>query len=419
MSDLNAKTRQETQAQGPDTFGCLNQHPLPANHETDVQAHTRSSTTLAEFEVKGTLQFLTDTRASTPPSGVASTFTSTARGSEDGPATPVPDSLNSTFHVVDTKLSELASAEGTHSGCTAAVVFLRLEDEDGNPVGEASGVGKAVQLKTGKVQGEPDGALKAAQAGEGTELQRVNGRQTSDSARDDGANVDGAASLLGSSGSTNTDIKNKIRSVLSGGRSGAEASTSEAETRADSPQRPPEEDTQVKTPDVEVRGPAEVKKAAKRTLYTANVGDARAVLSRGGRAVRLTYDHKGSDAKEAKRITDAGGFVMNNRVNGVLAVTRSLGDSSMKEFVVGSPYTTETSLGPGDDFLIVACDGCLWDVCQDQEAVDLIKDAKDPQEASRILLEHALSNFSSDNLSVLVVALNHDEPPTASAAADS
>ena len=38
-------------------------------------------------------------------------------------------------------------------------------------------------------------------------------------------------------------------------------------------------------------------------------------------------------------------------------MTRSLGDSSMKEFVVGSPYTTETRLGPYDDFLIVACDG--------------------------------------------------------------
>lgn len=62
--------------------------------------------------------------------------------------------------------------------------------------------------------------------------------------------------------------------------------------------------------------------------------------------------------------------MMNNRVNGaflpwslaaddtgVLAVTRSLGDSSMKEFVVGSPYTTETTLGHEDEFLIVACDG--------------------------------------------------------------
>jgi serine/threonine protein phosphatase PrpC len=42
---------------------------------------------------------------------------------------------------------------------------------------------------------------------------------------------------------------------------------------------------------------------------------------------------------------------------GVLAVTRSLGDSSMKEFVVGSPYTTETVLGDEDDILILACDG--------------------------------------------------------------
>lgn len=42
---------------------------------------------------------------------------------------------------------------------------------------------------------------------------------------------------------------------------------------------------------------------------------------------------------------------------GVLAVTRSLGDSSMKEFVVGSPYTTEAVLGDEDDILILACDG--------------------------------------------------------------
>jgi len=29
----------------------------------------------------------------------------------------------------------------------------------------------------------------------------------------------------------------------------------------------------------------------------------------------------------------------------------------MKEFVVGSPYTTETTLDDEDEFLIVACDG--------------------------------------------------------------
>ena len=97
--------------------------------------------------------------------------------------------------------------------------------------------------------------------------------------------------------------------------------------------------------------------AVRRVLYCANVGDARGVLCRAGRAIRLTYDHKGSDKQEAKRIMDAGGFVMSGRVNGVLAVTRSLGDSSMKEFVVGAPYTTETQLSEEDEFLILACDG--------------------------------------------------------------
>lgn len=38
-------------------------------------------------------------------------------------------------------------------------------------------------------------------------------------------------------------------------------------------------------------------------------------------------------------------------------MTRSLGDTAMKEFVVGSPFTTETTIGPDDAFLIVACDG--------------------------------------------------------------
>ena len=95
-----------------------------------------------------------------------------------------------------------------------------------------------------------------------------------------------------------------------------------------------------------------------RVLYTANVGDARIVLCRNGKALRLSYDHKGSDENEGRRITNAGGLILNNRVNGVLAVTRALGDSYMKDLVTGHPYTTETVIQADiDEFLILACDG--------------------------------------------------------------
>lgn len=95
-----------------------------------------------------------------------------------------------------------------------------------------------------------------------------------------------------------------------------------------------------------------------RVLYTANVGDARIVLCRNGKALRLSYDHKGSDENEGKRILNAGGLILNSRVNGVLAVTRALGDAYMKELVTGHPYTTETVIQPDiDEFLILACDG--------------------------------------------------------------
>lgn len=104
----------------------------------------------------------------------------------------------------------------------------------------------------------------------------------------------------------------------------------------------------------------------------------------------------------------------------------------MKEFVVGNPYTTETELTEEDSFIILACDGVciifqlkcsvphisnssltfaclffsqLWDVCNDNDAVDLIKDIMDPQEASQKLLDHALANFSTDNLTVMVIRL--------------
>lgn len=66
------------------------------------------------------------------------------------------------------------------------------------------------------------------------------------------------------------------------------------------------------------------------TIYVANLGDCRAVLGRGkGRAIGLSRDHKASIEKS--RIRKVGGFVKNGRVNGILAISRTIGDREFKD----------------------------------------------------------------------------------------
>lgn len=158
------------------------------------------------------------------------------------------------------------------------------------------------------------------------------------------------------------------------------------------------------------------------TIYAANVGDARAVVSStdaGNPAFRLTHDHRADDPSEVARIEAAGGFLFKNRVLGILAVARSLGDHGLKEYVIGRPYvsTTEVRLGGPEstessgvtapsEFVIIACDG-LWDVMEDQEAVDMVRKfgraSCDNNDAAKILVDEAIRRGSMDNVTAIVV----------------
>ena len=61
---------------------------------------------------------------------------------------------------------------------------------------------------------------------------------------------------------------------------------------------------------------------------------------------------------------------MRGRVSGTLAVTRALGDLSLKnEGVINIPDVFEFEINQDTKYLIIASDG-LWDVCQDEEAID-------------------------------------------------
>lgn len=150
---------------------------------------------------------------------------------------------------------------------------------------------------------------------------------------------------------------------------------------------------------------------AARYLYTANCGDARAVLCSKGAARRLSKDHKATDEEEKIRIEELGGFVLRNRVLGVLAVARAFGDYSLKKFVPCTPYTSCVKLDSTAQFIIVACDG-IWDVLSDDEAVTLVREYCDGSgtgpksgRAAKYLVDQALSRGSTDNVTCMIIFL--------------
>ncbi|OQR96756.1 protein phosphatase 2C [Achlya hypogyna] len=147
-----------------------------------------------------------------------------------------------------------------------------------------------------------------------------------------------------------------------------------------------------------------VQEGTERVLYAANVGDSRVVLCKSGRASRLSQDHKAEDPDEATRIVQSGGFVIQNRVAGVLAVSRSFGDRSLKEWVIAKPFVSRTVLDEQVDFVILACDG-VWDELDDQEAVNIVLSLEplERPQAAKYLVESALEQGSCDNISAVVV----------------
>lgn len=132
---------------------------------------------------------------------------------------------------------------------------------------------------------------------------------------------------------------------------------------------------------------------------------------------------------EKKRIYDAGGYVLNNRVNGDLAVSRSFGDFIYKQnkslSPIAQPVSCEPDIrviarDPSDNYLIFACDG-IWDVFRPDELIPVMNEllvgeearieAKEsyetPEEACCRLLDVCLERDSKDNMTFMLILLDN------------
>ena len=156
-------------------------------------------------------------------------------------------------------------------------------------------------------------------------------------------------------------------------------------------------------------------------LVCANVGDSRAVLCRRGAAVALSSDHRATRPDERARIVAAGGSVVGDRLNGVLAVSRAFGDAEHKARCGGAmwgqswtadpcsaePEVVDVELARGaDEFALVASDG-VWDALSSAAAVAFVRRRllahRDAARAARELVAKALELGSKDNVSAVVV----------------
>lgn len=119
-------------------------------------------------------------------------------------------------------------------------------------------------------------------------------------------------------------------------------------------------------------------------IIVANSGDSRMVLAvKNGnkvRAIEMSEDHKPELKTEKARIERAGGFVEDNRVKGVLNLSRSLGDLEYKldpklpvheQMITAVPEIKKEKISSDTAFLILACDG-IWDCLTSQECADFV-----------------------------------------------
>ncbi|KAF5677792.1 phosphatase [Fusarium heterosporum] len=156
--------------------------------------------------------------------------------------------------------------------------------------------------------------------------------------------------------------------------------------------------------------------AAQSTLICAHVGDSRILLcdTATGLAQPLTSDHHPSTPTESRRLrryAPAGSMVSGDsfgeeRIAG-LANSRAFGDMGSKRIGVSAePELTRVEMGPAQySFLVLMTDG-ISGTLSDQEIVDVVKEARTPEDGARNVVKYATEVSSDgDNATCQVVRL--------------
>jgi serine/threonine protein phosphatase PrpC len=152
-----------------------------------------------------------------------------------------------------------------------------------------------------------------------------------------------------------------------------------------------------------------------RQIAMVNVGDSRAVLQFNNKFIE-TKDHKPDNLIEFNRIRSAGSFVEKNRVGGILALSRAIGDWSLKKIggeyaPIKGPVSAEPDILVGTipeksaGTLVLACDG-VFDVMSSERSMAIVnKHLKEKSNPAKELIKTAYRDGSTDNLTSIIVTI--------------
>jgi len=175
------------------------------------------------------------------------------------------------------------------------------------------------------------------------------------------------------------------------------------------------------------------------TVHTANVGDSTAyvvLIDKDGKATvkRLNELHSPDSESELEKIKARGGKVVEDRLDGRLAVSRAIGDNDISGISHEPDVMSRRIPIPegGHAFLITACDGMTERMAPAglkpkakeiaiEEAIAKIvveNKNKNPAEISSALAMGALRSGSGDNISVIVTPITGNPEPRLSAVFD-
>ena len=128
--------------------------------------------------------------------------------------------------------------------------------------------------------------------------------------------------------------------------------------------------------------------------FIVHVGDSRVYLSRSGRFVRLTVDHRLSDDPKMRGVIDPDATIMNDMGN---ILTRAMG---IRDFV--EPDFTSLPLVEGDLFLI--CSDGLSDMVEDEVITKVLAMDRSLDQKAKDLINLALAGGGRDNITLILVS---------------